>query len=193
MKTLRVVPAVVLLIFSGRAAARTFDDVQSEGKMSALAEAMDREISGLEKQFVAVAEAMPADKFDASPETIGAHGAFHGVRSFGEQVKHVAADNFAIWAPVGGEAERAGINAPNGPTEMKSREEILRFLKESFAYSHKAVAGLTSESQLGLVKFRGSEVTRMSLVILGLTHATDHYGQMVEYLRMSGVVPPGSR
>lgn len=193
MKTLRVVPAVVLLIFSGRTAARTFDDVKSEGKMSALAEAMDREISGLEKQFVAVAEAMPADKFDASPETIGVHGAFHGVRSFGEQVKHVAADNFAIWAPVGGETERVGINAPNGPAEMKSREEILRFLKESFAYSHKAVAGLTSENQLGLVKFRGSEVTRMSLVILGLTHATDHYGQMVEYLRMSGVVPPGSR
>jgi uncharacterized damage-inducible protein DinB len=193
MRTLRVVPALVLLIFAGGAAARTFDDVKSAGKMSALAEAMDREISGLEKQFVAVAEAMPADKFDATPESMGVHGAFRGVRSFGEQVKHVAADNFAIWAPVGGEPERAGINAPNGPAEMKSREEILKFLKESFAYSHKAVAGLTSENQLGLVKFRGSEVTRMSLVILGLTHATDHYGQMVEYLRMNGVVPPGSR
>jgi len=193
MRTLRVVPALVLLIFAGGAAARTFDDVKSAGKMSALAEAMDREISGLEKQFVAVAEAMPADKFNATPENTGVHGAFHGVRSFGEQVKHVAADNFAIWAPVGGEAERAGINAPNGPAEMKSREEILKFLRDSFAYSHKAVAELTSENQLGLVKFRGREVTRMSLVILGLTHATDHYGQMVEYLRMNGVVPPGSR
>ena len=193
MGRIRVIPAVMLLIFAGRATARIFDDGKAPGRMSALAEAMDREISGLEKQFVAVAEAMPADKFDATPETMGVHGAFHGVRSFGEQVRHVAADNFAIWAPVGGEAERAGINAPNGPAEMKSREEILKFLKESFAYSHKAVAGLTSENQLGLVKFRGQEVTRMSLVILGLTHATDHYGQMVEYLRMNGVVPPGSR
>jgi len=193
MRTLRVVPAMVLLIFAGRVAGRTIDDAHAEAKMSALAEAMDREISGLEKQFVALAEAMPADKFDATPESLGVHGAFHGVRSFGEQVKHVAADNFAIWAPVGGEAERAGINAPNGPAEMKSREEILKFLKESFAYSHKAAAGLTSENELELVKFRGREVTRMSLVILGLRHATDHYGQMVEYLRMSGVVPPGSR
>jgi uncharacterized damage-inducible protein DinB len=115
------------------------------------------------------------------------------VRTFADQVKHVAADNFAIWAPLTGNPEPPGINAPNGPSEMKNRAEILKFLKDSFAYSHQAVAGLTAENALELVEFRGSKVTRISLVILALTHATDHYGQMVEYLRMNGIVPPASR
>lgn len=159
-----------------------------------LASAMDREITNLENQFVDAAEAMPEDKFNSSPENLNLQGSeFKGVRTFANQVKHVAADNFAIWAPLTGKPEPAGINAPNGPSEMKSRADILQFLKDSFAYSHKAVAGLTSENALELVEFRGSKVTRISLVVLALTHATDHYGQMVEYLRMNGIVPPASR
>jgi uncharacterized damage-inducible protein DinB len=158
------------------------------------ASAIDREISNLERQFVDTAEAMPEGKFNASPESLPLKGsAFKGVRTFADQVKHVAADNFAIWAPLTGNPEPPGINAPNGPSEMKNRAEILKFLKDSFAYSHQAVAGLTAENALELVEFRGSKVTRISLVILALTHATDHYGQMVEYLRMNGVVPPASR
>jgi uncharacterized damage-inducible protein DinB len=76
---------------------------------------------------------------------------------------------------------------------MKGREEILKFLRDSFAYSHKAVAGLSAEKELELVEFRGRKVTRISLVILALNHANDHYGQMVEYLRMNGIIPPGSK
>ena len=159
-----------------------------------LASAIDREISNLERQFVDAAEAMPEDKFNSSPENLNVKGsAFKGVRTFADQVKHVAADNFSIWAPLTGNPEPPGINAPNGPSEMKTRAEILKFLKDSFAYSHKAVAALTAENALELVEFRGSKVTRISLVILALTHATDHYGQMVEYLRMNGIVPPASR
>jgi hypothetical protein len=194
MKKLSVLCAFVLFTFASAAPRQSPAPGKPAAKLSPMAEAIDREITGLEKQFVAVAEAMPPEKFDATPENMGlSGGVFKGVRSFGAQVKHVAADNFAIWAPIEGEPERAGISAPNGPPDMKRREEILKFLRDSFKYSHKAVAGLTSENQLGLVKFRGREVTRMSLVILALTHATDHYGQLVEYLRMNGVIPPGSR
>lgn len=158
------------------------------------ASAIDREITNLEKQFVDAAEAMPEEKFNSSPEGLNLTGSeFKGVRTFAMQVKHVAADNFAIWAPLTGKPEPAGINAPNGPSDMKTRAEIIKFLKDSFAYSHKAVAGLTCENALDLVEFRGSKVTRLSLVILALTHANDHYGQMVEYLRFSGIVPPASR
>jgi hypothetical protein len=161
---------------------------------STLSSAIDREISNIENQFVAAAEAMPEDKFDSSPANLNLPGSdFQGVRTFAMQVKHVAADNFAIWAPLTGKPEPAGINAPNGPDEMKGRTEILRFLKDSFVFSHKAVTGLTNENALGLVEFRKNNVTRISLVILALTHINDHYGQMVEYLRMNGVVPPGSR
>ncbi|HET7871790.1 MAG TPA: DinB family protein [Terriglobales bacterium] len=160
---------------------------------NAFSAAIDAEITQLEKQFVAAAEAMPEDKFNASPETLNLAGSeFKGVRTYADQVKHVAADNFAIWAPLTGKPEPLGINAPNGPQGMKSRAEILKFLEDSFAYSHQAVAGLTAENALELVEFRGNKVSRMSLVILAFTHATDHYGQMVEYLRMNGIVPPAS-
>ena len=158
------------------------------------AAAVQEEVSSLERQFLDTAEALPADRYDFSPESLGVTGAaFKGVRTFGEQVRHVAADNFAIWAPLTGAPEPAGLFAPNGPPGMKGRDEILKFLKDSFAYSHQAAASLTSQNVLELVEFRGSKVSRLSLVVLALTHLNDHYGQLVEYLRMSGVVPPASR
>jgi hypothetical protein len=180
-----------VLAFSVTALAQ--DQQKSPKSKTPLATAIDTEISNIEKQFVAVTEAMPEDKFSYSPENSELPGsAFKGVRSFALQVRHVAADNFAIWAPLTGKPEPAGINSPSGPADMKSRTEILKFLKDSFAYSHDAVTGLTSENALDLVEFRGRKVTRISLVILALTHINDHYGQLVEYLRLNGVVPPGS-
>ena len=161
---------------------------------SSFARAIDAEITTQEQQFLPTAEAMPEGKFDFSPESLNLPGTeLKGVRTFGMQVKHVAADNFAIWAPLTGRPEPAGLNAPNGPPAMKSRAEILKFLKDSFAFSHAAVRGLTSENALETVEFRGQRVTRMSLVVLALTHMSNHYGQMVEYLRLCGVVPPSSR
>lgn len=175
-----------------------FAQAQDQGKPATekltLSSAIDRQISNLEKQFVAAAEAMPEDKFNSTPESLNLPGSsFKGVRTFAAQIRHVAADNFSIWAPLTGKPEPAGINAPNGPEEMKSRAEILKFLKDSFAYSHQAVTGLTSENAVGMVEFRGKSVPRISLVVLALTHINDHYGQMVEYLRMNGIVPPASR
>jgi len=162
--------------------------------MSPLAVAVDAEITTQEKLFVDAAEAMPEGKFDFSPESLVIPGSdFKGVRTFGQQVKHVAADNFAIWAPLTGRPEPAGLNAPSGPTAMTSRADILKFLKDSFAYSHDAVRGLTSENALEQVEFRGSQVTRLSLVVLALTHISTHYGHMAEYLRMCGIIPPASR
>jgi hypothetical protein len=186
----------VLALFgvaSGFAAQGTNQEKPASGQPS-LANAIDGEISNLEKQFIAVAEAMPEDKFDSTPEKLNLPGGdFKGVRTFGEQIRHVAADNFAIWAPLTGKPEPAGIHAPNGPQDMRNRSEILKFLRDSFAYSHSAVAGLTSENAVEKVAFRGRQVTRISLVVLALTHINDHYGQMVEYLRMNGVAPPGSK
>jgi DinB superfamily len=194
MKPLRAIFALLFLISGQFALAAAAVEIKPAAKLSPLAVEVDNEITNLEKQFIAVAEAMPADKFGVTPETLSIPGgAFKGVRTFAVQVRHVAADNFAIWAPVLGEAEPAGIQAPNGPPEMISREEVLKFLKDSFAYSHKAVARLTAENELEPVEFRGRKVTRMYLVLLAMSHANDHYGQMVEYLRMYGTIPPGSR
>ena len=159
-----------------------------------VAAVVDKEISNLESLLVSAAEAMPEEKFNSSPENLKLEGAeFKGVRTFADQIKHVAADNFAIWAPLTGKPEPAGVNSPSGPAEMKSRAEIIRFLKDSFAFAHKAAAGMTPENTTDVVEFRGNKVTRLYLMILAFSHANDHYGQLVEYLRISGIVPPGSR
>lgn len=155
---------------------------------------VDMEISNLESQLVSVAEAMPEEKFNSSPENLNLDSAeFKGVRTFADQVKHVAADNFAIWAPLTGKPEPEGVHSPNGPAEMKSRAEIIGFLKDSFVFAHKAAAGLKTENTTDVVEFRTKKVTRLYLIILAFSHANDHYGQLVEYLRMNGVVPPASR
>jgi len=193
MKTLRISAAAALAVLAA-ALLCLASQAQSKSALSPLAAAIDQEITNAEQSFVAAAEAMPEAKFGVTPESLNIPGSeFKGVRTFSQQIRHVAADNFAIWAPLTGNPEPAGINAPGGPPEMSARPEVLKFLKDSFTFSHRAVAHLTSQNALELVDFRGRKVTRISLVVLALTHINDHYGQIVEYLRMNGVVPPASR
>ena len=190
MKRSKVCCAAIVVVWAAGFSSEAAADTPNGG----FAGAIDAEISSQEKLFVGLAEAMPEEKFDFSPERLELKGSeFQSVRTFAAQVRHVAADNFAIWAPITGEPEPPGLNAPNGPPQMTSRTEILKFLKDSYGFAHKAAAKLTSENALGTVDFRGRKVTRISLVVLALTHISDHYGQMAEYLRMCGVVPPASR
>src|SRR5262249_12881551 len=82
-----------------------------------------------------------------------------------------------------------------GPEKIKSKAEIMQYLKDSFAHSHAALATITKSNIDGQVRNPFGEGTRprlgMALIILG--HTQDHYGQMVEYLRMNGSIPPASR
>jgi hypothetical protein len=157
-----------------------------------IASALDREISGVEKQIVDVAEAMPEDKYNFSPETLNIPGAdYKGVRTFAVQVKHVAASNYFIWSPLTGDKLPEGLKDGNGPQHLKTKADIIKFLKDSFALGHKAAATLTTENMLQ--NPGNSKSTRLRLATFGVAHAFDHYGQMVEYLRMNGIVPPASR
>jgi uncharacterized damage-inducible protein DinB len=157
-----------------------------------VAAVVDREISNVEKQIVDVAEAMPDDKFNFSPESLNIPGAdYKGVRTFAGQVKHVAASNYFIWSPLTGDKLPEGLKDGNGPENLKTKAEIISFLKDSFALGHKAAAGLTQENMLQ--NPGSSKSTRLRLAVFGAEHAYDHYGQMVEYLRMNGIVPPASR
>jgi uncharacterized damage-inducible protein DinB len=186
--------ALLALPLSTLAQSRGAHGQSSNAGQSQFSAAMTQEIGKIDSQFLAAAEAMPEEKFNFTPESLNIPGSqLNGVRTFAMQVKHVAADNFSIWAPLTGKPEPAGINAPAGPEQMKSRAEILKFLQDSMAYSHKAVTGLTAENALQMVEFRGKKMTRLSLAVLALTHMNDHYGQIVEYLRLSGIVPPASR
>jgi uncharacterized damage-inducible protein DinB len=160
-----------------------------------IASSIDREISIVEKELIDAAEAMPDDKFDFSPEKLNLPGSdYKGVRTFGDQLKHVAASNYLIWSPITGEKPPDTVNDGKGPDNMKAKADIIKFVKDSFAFGHKAVATL-NESNLvqPITRPNRPPTTRLFLATFAPAHAFDHYGQMVEYLRMNGIVPPASR
>jgi len=157
-----------------------------------LSTVLDHEISAIEKQVLEAAEAMPEDKFNFSPESLNLPGAsYKGVRTFAVQVRHIAASNYFIWSGLTGDKLPANLKDGNGPEEIKTKAEILAFLKDSFALGHRAAATLTSENMLQTPEH--SKSTRLHLATFGVAHAFQHYGQMVEYLRMNGIVPPASQ
>jgi uncharacterized damage-inducible protein DinB len=157
--------------------------------------AIDREISIVEKEVVEAAEAMPEDKFDFSPEKLNLPGSdYKGVRTFGEQLKHVAASNYLIWSPITGEKAPDTVNDGKGPDNMIAKADIIKYLKDSFAFGHKAVATLNASNLVQPISSSsGRPTTRLFLATFAAAHAFDHYGQLVEYLRMNGIVPPASR
>ncbi len=118
-----------------------------------IASTVDREISAIEKQIVEVAEAMPEEKFNFSPESLNIPGSnYKGVRAFAVQVKHVAASNYFIWSPITGDKLPEGLKDGNGPENLKTKADIIKFLKDSFALGHKAAATLTNENMLQLAE-----------------------------------------
>src|SRR5580704_7378880 len=200
MKRIRIFPLLSLLLFTAvgfgqsatSAAATSTPHAQPSEEPPTIASTIDREISNVEKQIVEVAEAMPEDKYNFSPESLHIPGSdFKGVRTFAVQVKHVATSNYFIWSHLTGDKLPAGLNDGNGPENLKSKSDIIKFLKDSFALGHKAAATLTTENVSQTAE--GSKSTRLHLATFGVAHAFDHYGQMVEYLRMNGIVPPASR
>jgi uncharacterized damage-inducible protein DinB len=146
-----------------------------------------------EKVIVSAVDAMPADKFGFAP----ADGEFKGVRTFGQMVKHLSATNYILAAASLGEEPPADAGDELGPETVRTKAEILNYLKGSFAQLDKAVEAIgrknTSVKSSPISPLKGAEVTRLALVVESLVHAFNHYGQMVEYLRMNGVVPPESR
>ena len=152
---------------------------------------LDHYIANVEGEFVPAAEAMPEDKYSFAPT----NGEFKGVRTFAQQVKHVAAVNYLIAGAILGEKPPVDTGGESGPDAIKSKAEIAKFLKDSFAYVHKAVPDISEKGALEAVKnpFGERPVTRLELAAWIPSHSFDHYGQMVEYLRMNGIIPPASR
>lgn len=190
-----IIWAVMVFIQDKRSSASVGKSQQASGAQQApatVASTVDRDISAVEKQIVDAAEAMPEDKFNFTPEALNIAGSnYKGVRSFAVQVKHIAASNWFIWSPLTGDKLPEGLKDGNGPEGLKTKADILKFLKDSFALGHKAAATLTPENMLQTPG--NSKSTRLRLAEFGVAHAYDHYGQMVEYLRMNGIVPPASR
>ncbi|HSS21697.1 MAG TPA: DinB family protein [Pyrinomonadaceae bacterium] len=160
----------------------------------AVASVVDGEIGNYEKLLIDVAEAMPEDKYDFTPASLGTKGGnYEGVRTFALLIKHTAAVNYFFWSPLTGDALPANIKGSNGPEELKTKAEIIKFLKDSFVLGHKAAATFSQENATEMVPFGKNKSTRLHLAVFAVIHAADEYGQMVEYLRMNGIVPPASR
>ena len=165
---------------------------QAQQLAPTLASTIDRQISSIEKQVLDAAEAMPENKFNFSPESLNIPGAnYKEVRTFAQQVRHIAASNYAIWSHLTSDKFPADYMGGNGPENLKTKADILKFLKDSFALGHKAAATLTNENMLQTAE--NSKSPRLQLATFGVAHAFDHYGQMVEYLRMNGIVPPATQ
>jgi hypothetical protein len=152
---------------------------------------LDHTVSNLEQEFVPAADAMPEEKYGFAPTG----GEFKGVRTFAQQIKHVAAVNYEVAAAILEEKPPAEIGDEAGPASVTSKAEIMKYLKDSFAYVHKAIATINEKNEVETVKspFGEYKVSRLGLAVEIPAHGYDHYGQMVEYLRMNGIVPPASR
>jgi uncharacterized damage-inducible protein DinB len=146
-----------------------------------------------EKVIIPAVDAMPADKFGFAPTD----GEFKGVRTFGQMVKHLSATNHILAAAALGEEPPVDAGDEVGPEAVRTKAEILNYLNGSFAHLSKAIESIgqtnASVNPSPISPLKKGEVTRSALVVESLMHACDHYGQIVEYLRMNGVVPPASR
>jgi hypothetical protein len=180
---------VFLLLLAGSGVALAQDAKPAEHQ--SVGQVLDHSVAGAEGEFVPAADAMPEGKYSFAPTG----GEFKGVRTFAQQVKHVAAVNYMVGAAILEEKPPVELGGENGPDSIKTKAEIEKFLKDSFAYVHKAVSGINDGNLLSPIKspFGQGMTTRLSMATLIVGHCFDHYGQMVEYLRMNSIVPPASR
>jgi len=159
----------------------------------AVGTAMDGTFQFVPMQVIGAAEAMPEEKYDFAPS----QGEFKGVKTFAQQVKHIASVNFAFGALILGEKPKVDMaNMEMGPDNLKAKAEIVQYLKDSFAYARKAIQSVTAQNGFRAIKNpfgQGPDFNPIGLATLLAFHGGDHYGQMVEYLRMNGIVPPASR
>jgi hypothetical protein len=166
-----------------------FGQVATLAKNATVSQIEDYSVGPVERQLVRLASAMPEDKYAFAPT----NGEFKGVRTFAQHVKHVAVSNYVMAAAILQEKPpvELGGNDANGPASILSKADSVSFLKDSFAYLHKAFRSIDEQNLAGQVKNPEGEgtVPRLDIANRTLWHALDHYGQMVEYLRMNGINP----
>jgi len=164
------------------------------GAIAAPADALDSQLSIIESEMMSAVKAMPAEKFDFAPSQAifvpGQKTDFATVRTFAQQATHVAQANYFFYSGVSGLKPDVDMQAL---PKLTKKDDIVAALAGSFAFAHKAIATLTAANAFEVVKLPEPGIwTRGTLAGFGVAHAFDHYGQMVEYLRMNGIVPPAS-
>jgi plastocyanin len=158
------------------------------------AKALDELLSLYEGEAMGVVQAMPADKYSFAPTAAtfaaGQTVKFDSVRTFAQQVTHVAEANFYFYSSLSGLKPEIDTDKL---ANITTKDEAVAALAASFKFAHKAIATITPENAFLPIKPVDGQGTRATVAAFGVAHGYDHYGQMVEYLRMNGIVPPGSK
>jgi uncharacterized damage-inducible protein DinB len=149
-----------------------------------------------EDEMMGLVNAMPADKYDFAPSA----AIFKpeqkvdylspndkGVRTFGQMVGHVAQANYFFYGLSWGAKPDVDVKAIGS---MTSKEDTVKALAASFAFAHKQIATMTAANAFASLK---DDSTRAGMTAFGIAHGFDHYGQLAEYMRMNGIVPPASQ
>ena len=172
----------LLFAFAGQPA-------QAQTKLT-VSQALDFWITVTESEVVPAADAMPEEKYSFAPSGNG----FTGVRTFAQQVKHLAANNYRMAAYIVGNTPTPEEESETGPDSVRSKAQIMDYLQGSFTTLHRAMATINDKNLVEpLAHHPKPQNTRLQLAEDVVTHSYDHYGQMVEYLRMNGIIPPSSR
>jgi uncharacterized damage-inducible protein DinB len=167
-------------------------------KKESVSSAFLRGLQYQEYELRSAAEAMPEEKYGYRP----AEGKFKNqkpsfgpaeVRTFAEQVKHVACANFGFAAELDGQKPPEACDK-GGPSPAKTRKELLIYLRDSFAAARKSLGAIDAKNMFNPIEgpYAGPN-TRLGMATVVVWHNADHYGQMALYLRENGIVPPASR
>jgi len=166
-------------------------------KKETVASAFLRGLQYQEYEVRSAAEAMPEEKYGYRP----AEGKFGNekpefgpaqVRTFAQQVKHVACANFAFAAELDGRTPPAACDK-DGPSPAKTKRELLIYLRDSFVATRKSLGAMDAKNMFDPIEgpYAGPN-TRLGLATVIVWHNADHYGQMALYLRENNIVPPAS-
>jgi len=158
----------------------------------AVGQIFDSQIQTLDHEQLPLAQAMPAEKYDFAPTA----GSFKGVRTFADQVRHMATVIYMLSGALLGEKPPVDIGKDdNGPAALKTKAQLVDYLKGSLVYARKAALSVTAQNELEDIPspFGPGKMNRLAVVSMIAWHSFDHYGQMVEYARMNGVIPPSSQ
>lgn len=177
----RVVALSVYVLVMAATGAAQKDDVPKS-----IAESVAYSMNVAQAQFLSAAEEMPAEKYDFIPKL----GNFEGVRSFGEQVKHVACAQFAFFNEIEGKTPPEACEK-GGPSKARTKAELVRYLKKSFDYGNKVLTTVNEKNALDRVEGRyAAPNSKLGVATAAVWHISDHYGQLVVYMRLNGIVPP---
>ncbi len=162
-----------------------------------LGQTLDGQFRNAEREIVGLVDAMPADKINFAPSSAELKGSdFKGVRTFAQQAKHLATYVYMESSAILGEKAPVDIGKDDsGPDSVTTKSQIIDYMKGAFAFGHKALQSINEKNEMELVPANGPgrKMPRIAAATFMMYHNFDHYGQMVVYLRMNGLVPPASQ